>query len=102
MSRYCVLIKQGEIRDFDDIYEGMIPDVISSAESIKHFLSGELSITQWEVVDGRNLSGRHNSSNISVTIDAIDGREARMITTRGMDDSSIELLKSKFNLSELE
>lgn len=97
-----MLIKRGEVRDFDDIYEGMVPDVISSSENIKSFLSSELSITQWEVIDGRKLSGRHSSSDVSVTIDAIEGREARMLTTSGMNDAYVELLKAKFDLSELE
>jgi len=39
MSRHYVFVKKGKIRDFDDIYEGMIPDPIMSSDDLMKLLS---------------------------------------------------------------
>ena len=94
MSQYFVFVKRGDIRDFDDIYEGMIPEVISSADSLKNILSKELKITQWDIIENKKLVGKNVEEHLEVTIDAIGKKDARMITASGISKSVVSLLKS--------
>ena len=102
MSRYFVFVKKGKIRDFDDIYEGMVPEVISSADQLKSILGEKLNLNRWEILENRKLIGKSSTENIEVTIDAIGEKEARMITANGISQLVADELMSQLDLSELE
>ena len=102
MSRYFVFVKKGKIRDFDDIYEGMVPEVISSADQLKSILGEKLNLNQWEILENRKLIGKNSTENIEVTIDAIGEKESRMITAKGISQLVADELMSQLDLSELE
>lgn len=102
MSRYFVFVKKGKIRDFDDIYEGMVPEAISSADQLKSILGEKLNLNRWEILENRKLIGKSSTENIEVTIDAIGEKEARMITANGISQLVADELMSQLDLSELE
>jgi hypothetical protein len=77
MSSYTVFVKEGEIRDFDDIYEGMVPEVISSANQLKNYLTEKLNLTQWEIFENRKLIGKNEINNIKITIDGVGESEVQ-------------------------
>ncbi len=102
MSQYFVFVKEGEIRDFDDIYEGMVPEVIATADDLKAILSKELNISEWAEFESKKLIGKNTSENTEVTIDAIGKNNSRMITATGISQSKANHLASKLGLCELE
>ncbi len=102
MSQYYVFVKKGKIRDFDDIYEGMIPDPIMSSDDLKNMLSNEFQISGWEILENRKLIGKNSEKQIEITIDAVGAKTARMITVIGIGKESADSLAEKLDLSELE
>ncbi len=102
MSQHFIFVKKGKIRDFDDIYEGMVPDVISSASDLKDMLGKEFHITNWTVFENRKLVGKSSVQRVEVTIDATVGKDARMITVNGIDQAAANSLASQLDLNELE
>jgi len=102
MSQHYVFVKNGDIRDFDDIYEGMVPEPILSANDLKTLLSSEFELTQWDVLENRMLVGRNPAKHIEVTIDAVGDKAARMVTVNGIDQKAADALAAKLDLSELE
>ncbi|MGF1766975.1 hypothetical protein L4D06_06265 [Enterovibrio makurazakiensis] len=102
MSQHYVFVKKGKIRDFDDIYEGMIPDPIMSSDDMKSLLSNEFQIDAWEIFEKRKLIGKNSAKHIEVTIDAVGDKTARMITINGIDKESAISFAEKLDLSELE
>ena len=102
MSQHYVFIKKGDIRDFDDIYEGMIPDPILSADDLKTLLSSEFELTQWDLFENRKLVGKNPEKHIEVTVDAVGDESARMVTVNGIGQKAADALAAKLDLSELE
>ena len=102
MSQHYVFVKKGKIRDFDDIYEGMVPDPIMSSDELKELLSSEFKIGEWEIFENRKLIGKNTEKHIEVTIDAIGPKTVRMITVNGISKKSAASLAEKLDLSELE
>lgn len=102
MSQHYVFVKKGKIRDFDDIYEGMIPEPILSANDLKKFLSNEFELSHWGIFENRKLVGKNPEKHIEVTIDAVGEKSARMVTVNGIGQKAADALAAKLDLSELE
>ena len=102
MSQHYAFVKKGKIRDFDDIYEGMIPDPIMSSDDLKELLVNEFQISEWEIFENRKLIGKNSDKHIEVTIDAVGKNSARMITVNGISNESAISLVEKLDLSEVE
>lgn len=102
MSQHYVFVKKGDIRDFDDIYEGMIPEPILSANDLKTLLSNEFELTQWDVFENRKLVGKNTAKHIEVSVDAVGDKFARMVTVNGIGQKAADALAAKLDLSELE
>lgn len=102
MSNHFVFVKKGKIREFDDIYEGMVPDVISSGNDLKKLLGKRFYITSWSVLESRKLVGKSSNQLIEVTIDATEEKDARMITISGISQSAANALEMQFGLKALE
>lgn len=89
MKKYFVLVKNGKIKDFDDIYDGCVPAVIGSKSDLEVLIGMEFSINSWEQ-EGEKWAGKKSESSLSVTLDIDPDGNVRLLTIANASPEEVE------------
>lgn len=101
MSTY-VLVRSETIRDFDDIYEGAVPEVISSQEELKKELIERFEIKDWEIDDRNRTTGYKSDGSVRVEFHVGDTGNVKMLTIIDGPKEIVEKLRSDLDLKILD
>ncbi len=100
MNNFIVLVKSDEIEDFDDIYEGCIPEVIDSYDKLEPFLSSRFGALNW-AKDGKYRVGNTANSSLKIKLDACKQGDVRMITIENAELRLVHELCNELGLTIL-
>ncbi len=97
-----VLVRSETIRDFDDIYEGEVPEIICTHEELKKELIERFEIRDWEIGERNDVTGYKKDGSVRVEFIVGDEGNVQMLTITDAPKESVEKLRDELDLKILD